>query len=119
MFYPVTLQSVVVLLAAVLLAFWEGAAAAGAVLYGGVASLVNAALLGWRQRQGERQIHRDVSGLMRLFYRSSLERIIVVSICLGIGLGSMDLKPMPMLAGFVIGWFAWAIAAMGEFVTKK
>ncbi len=119
MFYPVTLQGVVVLLAAVVLAYWEGAAAAGAALYGGVAALANAALLGWRHRQGERQVHSDASRHLRLFYRSSLERIIVVSVWLGIGLGSWGLEPMPMLAGFVIGLLAWVIAAAGRIVARK
>ncbi len=46
----------VVLLTAVALGYWKGAAAAGAALYGGTAALANSALLWWRHRLGERQI---------------------------------------------------------------
>ncbi len=119
MFFLVALQGVVVLVTAVALGYWKGPAAAGAALYGGAAALANSALLGWRHRQGERQIHSDAGRHLRSFYRSSLERIVVVSVWLGLGLGGWGLEPMPMLAGFVIGLLAWVIAAAGRFVAWK
>lgn len=119
MFFPVALQSVVVLLTVAALGYWKGVAAAGAALYGGVAALANSALLGWRQRQAERRIHSDAGRHLRSFYRSSLERIVVVSVWLGLGLGGLGLEPMPMLVGFIIGLLAWVIAAAGRFLAWK
>lgn len=111
-----TLQAVVVLLTAIALGYWKGAAAAGAALYGGGAALANSALLWWRHRQGERRVHSDASRHLRSFYRYSLERIVLVSVWLGLGLGGFGLAAGPLLAGFVIGLLAWVIAAAGRFV---
>jgi len=119
MFYPVSLQGLIVLATALALGYWKGPAAAGAALYGGTAALANTVLLWGRQRQGERQIHSDAGRHLWSFYRSSLERIIVVSVWLGLGLGGFGLEATPMLAGFVIGLLAWVIAAAGRFVARK
>lgn len=119
MFFPATLQGLIVLATVLALGYWKGPAAAGAALYGGAAALANTALLWWRLRQGERRIHSDAGRHLRSFYRSSLERIIVVSVWLTLGLGGWGLEATPMLAGFVIGLLAWVIAAAGHYVAGK
>lgn len=119
MFFPMALQGLVVLLTALALGHWKGPAAAGAALYGGAAALANSALLWWRHRQGERQIHSDAARHLRSLYRSSLERVIVVSVWLGLGLGGWGLDATAMLAGFVIGLLVGVIALAGRFVARK
>lgn len=111
MFFQATVQSVVVLLVALAVGLGSTYAAAWAALYGGLVSLANTGLLLWRFRRGERDVHCDGARHLRSFYRSSLERYVVVGSGLAIGLGGLRLDAQPLLAGFVLGLLAWVIAA--------
>ena len=111
MFFPATAQALVVLLTAVVIGLWAVPAAGWAALYGGAAALANTALLVWRHWQGERDYHCDAARHLKSFYRSSLERFLMVGIWLAVGLGGWKLEAGPMLAGFVVGLLAWVIAA--------
>lgn len=111
MFFPATVQGLVVLLTALIIGLWSVPAAAWAALYGGAAALANTGLLVWRHRQGEHDHHCDAARHLRSFYRSSLERFFVVGVWLALGLGGWKLEAAPMLVGFVVGLLAWVIAA--------
>jgi F0F1-type ATP synthase assembly protein I len=111
MFYPAAVQGLAVLTTALIIGLAAAPGAGWAALYGGAAALVNTGLLVWRHRQGAREVHCDADRHLRSFYRSSLERFIVVGVWLALGLGGSKLEAAPMLAGFVVGLLAWAIAA--------
>lgn len=111
MFFSATVQGVVALLLAVAFAVLVSPAAGGAALYGAAAALGNTALLVWRWRRGERDYHCDGPRHLKSFYRSSMERFLVVGVWLALGLGGFKLDAGPMLMGFVVGLLAWVIAA--------
>lgn len=83
-----------------------------AILFGGVAALLNSGLLWWRWRSGGKQIHSDPVRHLKSFRRSSLERFFVVGIWLSVGFTILRLQPFPMLSGFVVGQVAWALASL-------
>lgn len=89
---------------------WAGPSAGVAALYGGGGALANTGLLLWRLKRGERDYHCDAGRHLRTFFRSSLERFIVVGSWLALGLGVFELAPQPMLAGFIIALLAWVFA---------
>lgn len=119
MFFPLTVQGLVVLLTALIIGLWSAPAVAWAALYGGAAALANTGLLVWRHRQGERNDHCDAARHLKSFYRSSLERFFVVGVWLALGLGGWKLEAAPMLAGFVVGLLAWVIALAVRAVVCK
>jgi ATP synthase protein I len=91
---------------------WGDAATALAVLCGGAVAVINAVLLWWRYRQGARDVHSDAARHLRSFYRSGLERFLVVCILLAAGLALTGLAPLPLLAGFVVGQLVWILATL-------
>ena len=90
---------------------WLGATAGVAVLYGGSAALGNIALLVWRWHRGRYDYHCDGRRHLIQFHRSSLERFFVVGMVLAAGMYGLNLEPLPMLLGFIVGQVAWMIAA--------
>ena len=110
MFFPVTVQVVVMLLVAAMIGLWSASSAGLTALYGGLAALANTVLLIWHHKRGARDYHCDGARHLRSFYRSSLERFLVVGIWLAIGLGGLRLEAKPLLIGFVVGLLAWVVA---------
>lgn len=84
----------------------RGEAVGIAILAGGAVALTNTLLLAWRMRGDERSANRSAQGHLWMFYRSSLERFFVVGSLLAAGMGPLGFKPLPLLAGFVLGQFA-------------
>ncbi len=106
------LQAGLVALAALVGSYWLGAATGKAMLYGGLAALINTGLLYWRWARDARNFHSDPARHLKGFYRSSLERFFVVGIWLALGFAWVNLPPLAMLTGFVTGQLAWVIASM-------
>jgi hypothetical protein len=97
------LQAIAVLIGAALVYALLGSGAATAATYGGTVALTNTLFLAWRMRQGERALDADAYRQLRSFFRSSLERFVVVGLLLAIGMGILHLAALPLLAGFVFG----------------
>jgi ATP synthase protein I len=91
---------------------YSGKGTALAVIYGGGVAIVNAALLLWRWHRGTRVFHCDAGKHLRSFYRSFLERFFVVTILLAAGFAFIGDNPMALLAGFMVGQFAWMLASL-------
>lgn len=91
---------------------WLNASVAGAVLYGGAASLANTLFWLWRMRQSERRPFLNAQQSLRSLYRSSLERFLVVSMLLVAGMGVLGLMPLAVLAGFVLGQLTLIISPL-------
>jgi ATP synthase protein I len=99
-------QAVVVLSGAAVGFALYGNLVAEAVLAGGGVALTNTLLLAWRMRDGPRSANQSAQGHLWTFYRSSLERFFVVGLLLAAGMGPLEFKPLPLLAGFVLGQMA-------------
>jgi ATP synthase protein I len=111
MLFAYALQIALIAVAAMAAWLWQGAEVAAAALYGGAVALVNVGLLVWRWRQGRYDYHCDGARHLRQFHRSSLERFLVVAIVLAVGMYGLQLDPLPVLLGFIVGQVAWMIAA--------
>jgi ATP synthase protein I len=105
------LQVVLICLVVLVFGIWKGRDAAVAVTYGSIAALLNTAMLFWRWSRGVRRFHSDADRHLQSFYRSSLERFIVVGLWLAVGFTWIRLPPLAMLSGFVVGQLAWLLAS--------
>lgn len=97
-------QTVVVLLSTVVGLALYGSVIAGSMLGGGAVALTNTLLLAWRMRGDTAD--RSAQRHLWTFYRSSLERFFVVGALLAVGMGPLGFKPLPLVAGFVLGQMA-------------
>ncbi len=104
-------QTALIVAVALLALAWKGWPVALAVIYGGLAAWLNAAMLYWRWVQGTRRFHSDPGRHLRSFYRSSMERFLMVGLWLAAGLAWLGLAPLAVVAGFVAGQLAWLIAS--------
>ena len=107
-----SMQTAAILLGAVVGLVLSGEAAGEAMLAGGAAALTNTLLLAWRMRDDPRSADRTAQGHLWTFYRSSLERFFVVGSLLATGMGPLGLKPLPLLAGFVLGQLALIVFSL-------
>lgn len=110
MFFPLLLQLVVVVVIAVTSWVWQGSQSAQALGYGCLVAVVNSSLLVLRWRRGHKDYHCDVRRHLKLFNRSAVERFFVVSMLLAVGFGFLELLPLAMLVGFIVGQLAWVLA---------
>ncbi len=109
-----SIQALIAVLAAGGGFLYGGLPAAYAALFGAGIALVNALLLTWRLYRGKRQLHADVHRHLRSFYFSTLERFVVVGCLLAVGLGALQLPPLPLLAAFIAGQMAWLVSGFNE-----
>jgi ATP synthase protein I len=109
---PLLVQSVLVMLAALVAGWFGGVGTALATLYGGGVAVVNAALLLWRWRKGLYVFHCDAGRHLRSFYRSFMERFFVVIFLLAAGFAWLGEHPLALLAGFLVGQMAWMLASL-------
>ncbi|MBW8328417.1 MAG: hypothetical protein K0M48_04455 [Thiobacillus sp.] len=84
-----------------------------AVLYGVLVALAVSTVLVWRERQSMRHPEWDQHRLFKVFIRVGVERLVLLTGLLVVGLGVLKLAPLPMLLGLVLAQFAWLAAAMG------
>jgi len=106
------LQIVTSVVAGVLGYVLQGEAVAKAALYGGAVALMSTLLLLWRMRRSERKMLPEPHQHVWLFYRSSLERFLVVCALLALGMGPLNLVPVAVLISFVAGQLAWVIVPL-------
>jgi len=106
------LQIVISGIAGVVTYALEGKAEAGAAIYGGVVALIGTLLLLWRMQSSKHKTLKEPQQHLWLFYRSGVERFLVISILLAIGMGTFKLVPLAVLVGFVASQLAWVIAPL-------
>lgn len=90
----------------------QGEAEAKAALYGGVVALMGTLLLLWRMQSSKQKTLLEAHQHLWLFYRSGLERFLVICVLLAIGMGPFNLVPLAVLVGFVAGQLAWIIVPL-------
>ncbi len=91
---------------------YGGLPVAQAVLFGGAIACTNTLLLAWRLYQGKRRPHADAGRHLRAMYASAIERFAIVVIFLAAGLGILELTPLPLLLGFILGQLALQISGL-------
>lgn len=100
-------------IAATLAGVFGGAEVGLAVLYGVLVALAVSAVLVWRERQSMRHPEWDQNRLFKLFIRAAVERLLLLVGLMGVGLGVLELAPVPLLLGLVAAQFAWLAAVVG------
>lgn len=113
------LQLVLIIISAVPTFFVVSPLAAKAVVFGGLIALVNALLLNWRMRWGERYLNADAGWHFRQAFRSLFERFVVAATLFAVGLKFLKLLPLAMFTGFVLGQLAWIAAPLWVKLKSK
>jgi len=85
-----------------------------AALYGGLIALAVSAVMVGREQQAMRHPEWDQHRLMKQFIRTGIERLVVLTALLIMGLGVLKLAPLPLLLGLVLAQLAWLAAATGR-----
>jgi len=108
--FTAALQAVICVVAGIAGYALQGGAAAAAALYGAMVALANTLFLLWRMRRSEQNPQWKAVQHLRLFYRSGLERFLLVAALLALGMGLLKLVPAAVLIGFVVSQLAWVLA---------
>ncbi len=91
-----------------------------AIFYGGMVSVVNLLWLQWRLRRSERRqpvevIETDAEQSARKIaadlYMTAAERLILVTALFLLGMVKLQLNPMALIAGFVVGQLAMVVGS--------
>ena len=90
-------------------AVW-GLSVALALGFGTGIAVANTLMIAWRMRQGRKQTTTQPS--LSEFYRSWLERYLLVGVLLAAGLGGLKLMPLGLLSGFILGQVIWILAPL-------
>jgi ATP synthase protein I len=77
-----------------------------AAIFGGVIALLNTLLLIWRAHRTDKTDTLSAGENLGVFYLSALERFAMVAMMFLLGLGVIELLPLPMLTGFIVGMLA-------------
>lgn len=85
-----------------------------AVLYGAFVAVAVSAVLAWRERQSMRHPEWDQHRLLKLFVRAGIERLVLLSCMLIVGLAVLRLAPLPLLLGLMSAQLGWLVVAAGK-----
>lgn len=88
----------------------KGIDGASAALFGALIAQVSSGLLVWRWWQGRHDYRSDPRYHLSKFYRSIIERLVLVGFLLVVGISVLKLDALWLLAGFLGGQLAWALA---------
>lgn len=102
-----SLQSAIVIIGTIITYMIVSSPAAKSYAYGSIVALIGALYLAWRQKQGEKQLDVDAGQVLRKAYKTAIERFVWAGFMLAIGFKLLELTPLWLLAGFVVGQMAW------------
>jgi ATP synthase protein I len=88
------------------------------VFWGGMAAMVNLALLVWRMIIGDQPTY-NAGQHLRSMYRSSLERFFIVTSLLAIGMLKLKLAAAGVILGFLVGQLLLAIVPIMREIKVK
>lgn len=89
-----------------------GTEVAIALLAGGAIALTNGLLLAWRMRGNRHTVRQSAQRHLWVFYLSSVERFLAVLVLLALSLGPLNMKPLPLILGFVLGQLALVFSTL-------
>lgn len=108
------IQAAITVGCAVLAWSYQNQDAALAALYGGAVATANTWLLTQRIARVSDLAKRSVKYSVYSLYFGAIQRFVFVLVCLGVGLGSIRLDPIPLLLTFGIAQLAFMVAAGRE-----
>lgn len=103
------LQGAITIIGATMTCFMVNPPTAKSFAFGSSVALASTMFLAWRLYQGERQQKSDAAWCLRQAYRTAIERFAGVIFLLAVGFKLLNLAPLWMLAGFVVGQSAWLL----------
>lgn len=77
--------------------------AAKSFAYGSTIAMIGTMLLAWRHWQAERCADVCAESVLRQAYRAAIERYIWAAVMLALGFKILELMPLWLVAGFVMG----------------
>lgn len=105
------IQVFLVIASAVAFLIGAGAPAAGAAAYGGGTALLNAWLLGRRLRSAtDAALEAPQRGALSL-YLGAVQRFVTVLALFMLGMGWLELAPLPLIVGFAAGQAGFIVGA--------
>ncbi|MBS1148109.1 MAG: hypothetical protein H6R08_2285 [Proteobacteria bacterium] len=107
-------QAALAPIAALISGMVAGVEAGLAVLYGALVALAVSAVLVWRERQSMQHPEWDQHRLFKLFIRAGIERLVLLMALMAMGLGVLNLTPLPLLLGLLLAQLGWLAAASGR-----
>ena len=84
----------------------DGAFQAASVWCGGLIAMTNVRLLAWRRRRADRGRVLSAVESLRLLYRTAVERFVLVVLLFALALGILQLDPLALITGFIVGQLA-------------
>ena len=107
-------QAALAPIAALISGMVAGVEAGLAVLYGALVALAVSAVLVWRERQSMQHPEWDQHRLFKVFIRAGIERLVLLMALMAMGLGVLNLTPLPLLLGLLLAQLGWLAAASGR-----
>lgn len=101
------LQSAIVITGTAIAYLVVSPSAGKSFAYGSIIALTGALLLTWRLKQSETRPGVGAEWVLRHAYKVAIERFAWAIIMLAIGFKLLELAPLWLLAGFVVGQVAW------------
>ncbi|MEM7406160.1 MAG: ATP synthase subunit I [Pseudomonadota bacterium] len=83
-----------------------GSDAAGAALYGGATAMVNAWMSGRRLAQALEVARVQPGRETSVLYIGAIQRFVMLAALFMLGMGALELLPLPMLAAFAVAYSA-------------
>ena len=100
------LQLLLIAAASVIFFMLYGAFQAASVWCGGLIAMTHVLLLEWRRRRADRGRALSAGESLRLLYRTALERFVLVALLFAVALGTLQLDPLALITGFIVGQLA-------------
>jgi len=100
------LQLLLIAASSVIFFMVYGAFQAGSVCCGGLIAMANVLLLEWRRLRADRGRALSAGESLRLLYRTAVERFVLVLLLFAAALGTLQLDPLALITGFIVGQLA-------------
>ena len=95
-------QALLMLTAAAGFAVWRGGFAGMSAAYGGVAALMASAWMARSIRRAGKLVVKDAGQGARALFAGWVQKYALAVAALAIGLGTLQLNPIPLLVGFIV-----------------
>ncbi len=86
----------------------QGGYAAQSAMYGGAIALFSTWLMGWRITKAAHTAARDVNQGAFVIYAGAVQRFLLTLVLMALGMGSLKLAPVAILAGYAVAQLAYA-----------
>ena len=100
------LQLLLIAATSVIFLMINGAIQAASVWCGGLIAMANVLLLEWRRLRADRGRALSAGESLRLLYRTAVERFVLVLLLFAVALGTLQLDPLALITGFIVGQLA-------------